>query len=208
MTIELPMFITTGTVRIGAGSNFILSPLLQPVQSNYQFAYIGELVEATASVTTNFVSQTSQAAPLLSYNLLSNSASAIESSGPPDDCAVSVSVAVHSALAKRIRTEYESTQLDRDAAEAARRAVNDAIRFVDFNLPGGEPLVMLSDDGVLSLQWRLGDRGVMLVFTGDATGTYSIKEPGGFYATGAEDFPLERGLVEKVRAAMDNQAAA
>jgi len=141
------------------------------------------------------------------YDMLSISPAPIESIPLPVDYAVQILDPMHSSLSKKIRDAYQSAQLDHDAAETARRAVNDAIRFVDFNLPGGEPLVMLSDDGVLSLQWRFGNLGVMLVFTGDGTGTYSIKQPGGSYAIGAKDFRLEDGLAEEVRAAIDAQAA-
>ncbi len=141
------------------------------------------------------------------YDVLSISPAPIESIPLPVDYAVQISDPMHSSLSRKIREAYQSAQLDHDAAETARRAVNDAIGFVDFNLPGGKPLVMLSDDGVLSVQWRLGHLGVMLVFTGDGTGTYSIKRPGGSYAVGAKDFRLEDGLADEVRAAIDAQAA-
>jgi hypothetical protein len=171
---------------------------------------MNNVVGAWADFITNYLFQMNRATvpTPLNCNVLSFSSAAVESIAPSDDCVVQISDPVHSPLAKKIRAVYESTRLDQDDAESARRAVNDAIKFVDFNLPGREPLVMLSDDGVLSLQWRLGNWGVLLVFTGDGTGTYSIKQPGGSYAIGAKDFSLEHGLVEEVRAAIDARAVA
>ena len=194
----------------GGLASLRLSLAPQTPRSQYALAYICNAVGAWADLATSFLSQVNRlAVPITeNYTVLSVSPAAVESIAPSDDCAVQISNPVHSPLANKIRAVYESTQLDEDAAELARHAVNDAIKFVDFNLPEGEPLVMISDDGVLSLQWRLGSRGVMLVFTGDDTGTYSIKNPGGSYAVGAKDFPLEDGLVDELRAVIDARAPA
>jgi hypothetical protein len=159
---------------------------------------IGRTLAALGDLTSNLLPQIGRALASLNYDALSINASA------GVGYTITTADSVHSVLANRIRAVYVSTTLDEDALEAARRAVNDAIAFVDFNLPKGKPLVMLSDDGVLTLQWRLGGRGVIIVFTGDGTGTYSIKEPGGYYAVGAKEFNLVEGLDEQVRTAIDN----
>jgi hypothetical protein len=203
VTQEAAMLMPRAAALIGEISSLGLRPLPRPNQTNYLLACIG-----WGELAVNVVSQMSQAAVSVNYDVFSINAVAVESMGLPADCAAAISTPVHSGLAKRIRAVYENTELDEDAVGSTRRAVNDAIRFVDFSLPRGEPLVMLSDDGVLSLQWRLGNRGVMLVFTGDGTGTYSIKEPEGSYAVGAKDFRLEDGLIEEVKAAIDSRAAA
>src|SRR5262249_21235720 len=94
------------------------------------------------------------------YDMLSISPAPIENT-LPSDCGVQITEPMHSSLSRKIREVYEHTQLDDEATELARRAVNDAIKFVEFSLPGGSPLVMLSDDGVLSIQWRHKNSGVM-----------------------------------------------
>ena len=207
---ELPTFMPGETAAITRPASLSLLMDRQPILSDYGFVSISQTVRAWADLITNSFSQSTPAVspPAVSYDVLSVNPVAMESITAPDDCVIQISDPVHSRLAKKIRAVYEIAELEKDAAEPARRAVNDAIKFVDFNLPGGEPLVMLSDDGVLSLQWRRGERGVMLLFPGDGTGTYSIKEPGGSYAIGARDFPLEAGLVEEVRAAIDTREAA
>lgn len=42
----------------------------------------------------------------------------------------------------------------------------------------------------------------MLVFTGDGTANYSIKVPGGQYATGGREFKLSSGLPDDARQAI------
>jgi hypothetical protein len=166
-------------------------------------APIGGTSTALADLTRNFLPQIGWGPALapFSYEVVRVSASA------GVGYTITTAHPVHSGLGDRIRAVYESTTLDEDALELARRAVNDAIAFVDYNLPEGTPIVMLSDDGVLTLQWRLDDRGVMIVFTGDGTGTYSIKEPAGYYAVGAKEFSLVEGLDEQIRAAIHNAQA-
>lgn len=163
---------------------------------------MGRAFTAWGDLTSNFLRQIGRTAlASLNYDTIRINASA------GVGYTITTPDPAHSVLADRIRAVYESTTLDEDFREPARRAVNDAIAFVDFNLPEGTPIVMLSDDGVLTLQWRLDDCGVMIVFTGDGTGTYSIKEPGGYYAVGAKEFNLAEGLDEQIRTAIRNAQA-
>jgi hypothetical protein len=99
-----------------------------------------------------------------------------------------------SRLAEEIAAVHKATDLDEEAAETARSVVGDARRFVAAHLPHAEPRVLLSDDGVLTLQWRKDDRGLIMIFSGDGTATFSIREPGGFYSTNGIEFHLSEGL--------------
>jgi hypothetical protein len=109
-----------------------------------------------------------------------------------------------SQLAKAIRATHSRTVLDNDVVESARRAVDEACAFVERELPNYSPTVMLSDDGVVMLQWRSPDTGVLLIFTGDGTGSFSIKKPGGRYSEGTEEFSIAGAIPVDARAAIDS----
>jgi hypothetical protein len=66
---------------------------------------------------------------------------------------------------------------------------------------------MISDDGIVMLQWRSADRGVLLIFTADGTASYSIKRAGGLYSTNREEFPLSDDLPVTVRSEIDTIVA-
>ena len=103
-------------------------------------------------------------------------------------------IAFASRLAKSILAQQKKTVLEDEAIEIAQRSVNDACVFVERELPDAAPSVMLSDDGVLMLQWRNADQGVLLIFTGDGTGSVSIKLRGGIYSVPGDDFSIDDKL--------------
>ncbi len=81
--------------------------------------------------------------------------------------------------------------------------MNQAVSFADTYLRDQSPSIML-DDGMLALQWRGVNHGVLLVFSGDGTATYSIKRPGGQYATSGVEFQLAGEMPMDVREAIDS----
>ena len=84
-----------------------------------------------------------------------------------------------SPLVAAIETIGQQTSVDSGYEEIARSAVSDAAAIALREFPDAHPNIELTDEGVLTLQWQGRNGGVILVFTGDATATYSIKEPGG-----------------------------
>jgi hypothetical protein len=87
-----------------------------------------------------------------------------------------------SELRKRIDAGRVAATIDPDARELADAAVRDAKRVVDHAKLRGEPRVMFTDDGILTLQWQRGDYGVALLFAGDGEVSIAFKKPAQFYA--------------------------
>jgi hypothetical protein len=81
-----------------------------------------------------------------------------------------------------------------------RRAIDsiiDAMAFIDTQkIDTTIPIIMLSAEDVLTLQWRNETSGIALHFFGDGTGIYSIKTPEPNYAAIA--FELINGLPAEV----------
>jgi hypothetical protein len=103
-----------------------------------------------------------------------------------------------SQLANAITAAHDATVFDPEEADVARAALADAKRFVNAYLPDAEPSILWSDDGLLTLQWRKDRRGLIVIFPGDNTATYSIKEPGGFYSANGREFPVTAGLPAEI----------
>jgi hypothetical protein len=112
-----------------------------------------------------------------------------------------------SPLVRTIRIVHARAVLESGAAETAQRAVGDACAFVERAIPNYRPSVMLSDDGAVLLQWRKADRGVLLIFTGDGTANFSLKEPGGRYTSGGDEFSIAGSVPTKIKAAIDRVVA-
>ena len=65
-------------------------------------------------------------------------------------------------LEKRVSLERDSTQIDEDFLRYADAAVRDALSVIRrHNLSEAEN-VMISDDGILSIQWRKGNIGAAM----------------------------------------------
>lgn len=85
--------------------------------------------------------------------------------------------------------------LEDKAAEAtANRAMADAATFLDAHFFRVFPHAMLSEEGIVMLQWRSGDRGTLLMFSGDGFVTYSSHGPDRDYISNSEEFPILNGL--------------
>ena len=111
--------------------------------------------------------------------------------------------ALESPVAAAISNAVAKCALDDDARRDAQRAADEAGAFATRELSTDSPRVMIADDGTVMLQWRNADRGVLLLFTGDGTASYSIKHAGGLYATNRAEFSLKDRLPAKVRSAID-----
>lgn len=98
---------------------------------------------------------------------------------------------------------YNCAKIEPGADEDARKAVYQATEYTRQWLCERRPHVSVSDDGTVTLQWRRGGRGVLLIFTGDNTACYSLKPPGGFYATNGASVPIGRELPDDVMAAIE-----
>lgn len=114
-----------------------------------------------------------------------------------------------SQLAQTIRgLDLTPVASDPDAMDVARRAITEAAAFADHYLPDTVASVHLSDDGVVTLQWRAPDRGVLVAFMGDGTGVLSVKVPGGNYASAGREIDLSKGLPAAALAAIEEISGA
>jgi hypothetical protein len=107
------------------------------------------------------------------------------------------------ALPDSVLAAYSRAKIDMEAAEETLHAVDQAYRFSDRVARGKRPRVSISEDGVVTFQWRKPDRGVLLVFTGDGTVGCSVKQPGGLYSANNMSIGIEDRLLEGVLSAID-----
>lgn len=113
---------------------------------------------------------------------------------PGDVLDVTALVSVNPDLAAtvdKINASLEGGRVDEDSLDAARLAVGQAIEFIHRNDLPGRPRVMMSDDGVLTLQWRGDELGAALVFTGDGTVSVAFKNAEKSYSETREDVALD-----------------
>jgi hypothetical protein len=103
-----------------------------------------------------------------------------------------------SSLAGRIQRLRDDVFLEPASEKQADAAISDAVEFVQRELPDGRPRVQLTEDGVITLQWRNEDVGVLMVFAGGGTVTYSIRTPGTSYASGARELSLQSPLPDEL----------
>jgi hypothetical protein len=99
-----------------------------------------------------------------------------------------------SEIAIQIKNELDDTELDPEFQPIARAAAEDAIEFMDAHLAGESPLVMISDDGTLMLEWRGKQAEVLLMFRGDDDAAFSVSAKGEFYADGLKQFHPSEGV--------------
>jgi hypothetical protein len=108
-----------------------------------------------------------------------------------------------SSLPAGIEAAFPSASVDPEYEEVARHATSDATVLARREFPTSHPVIELAEDGVLTLQWQSESKGLIIVFTGDGTATYSVKELGGRYATNGTEFELKAGLPAGARAAIE-----
>lgn len=114
------------------------------------------------------------------------------------------SAAVVNALAERIHRITSDFAVEPEIAESIEIAKSQAINFALAELPAElEALVNLSEDGVLTLQMRSPNKGILVMFTGDEVATYAVKSLGGHYATNIKEFDVAKGPPRNLRKAID-----
>lgn len=97
----------------------------------------------------------------------------------------------------------DQTVVDHEYLDKARAAKDQAMSFVRRNRLTGNPRVMMSDDGVLTLQWRNGANGAALIFPGDDTVSFAVKNARQMYSENSmDDAPLNAPLPEEFRHAL------
>lgn len=85
-------------------------------------------------------------------------------------------------LERLIIQERQTAPIDDDSKAFADAAVHDSLELVRrLNLSGADN-IMISEDGIVSLQWRKGDHGAAMLFTGDGKVSVSLAAPGKLYS--------------------------
>jgi len=97
---------------------------------------------------------------------------------------------IASRLAELIAAERLIAKIDKVNVAIADAATHDAMIMVRRVKLGGTPHILLSDDGILALQWQRGEYGVALLFAGDGVASISFRRPGQFYAENGIDVPI------------------
>ena len=99
-----------------------------------------------------------------------------------------------SKLAGRIDAAQAAADVDITSLDAANSAASDAKTLLGRSTLDGEPLVMFSDDGILTLQWQRGHYGVALIFAGDGEASIAFSKPGQLYAQNGIDIKITDDL--------------
>lgn len=100
-------------------------------------------------------------------------------------------------LFKVIATERAIAKIDMENVQLADAAMRDALFVVQRANLRGDPKVMFSSDGILTLQWQRGERGVALIFAGDGMVSLAFRQPGKFYAENGIDVAIAEELPER-----------
>ena len=101
---------------------------------------------------------------------------------------------IDNPLIAQILTERAIARFEGEFGTVANAAVEDALTVVQRNDLGGTPLVMFSEDGILSLQWERDRYGVGLIFAGDRSVSVVFRRPGQFYAENGIEVPVDGDL--------------
>jgi hypothetical protein len=108
------------------------------------------------------------------------------------------------SILDRLAYSVDQSVIDHEFLEKARAAKDQAVTLVRRNRLIGRPRVMMSDDGVLTLQWRNGSNGAALIFPGDGTVSFAVKNAQQTYSDSSlGDAPLDSPLPEEFRAALE-----
>jgi hypothetical protein len=111
-------------------------------------------------------------------------------------------VASRSSLAKIIIAERLRSDVDAECSAIADAAKQEAVAIVQrWNL-SGDPRVMFSDDGVLTLQWQRDEYGVALIFAGDGMASIAFRRPGQLYAENGIDVAINENIPKQFADAM------
>jgi len=97
-------------------------------------------------------------------------------------------------LEKSIRDERMRADIDADAKATADQATTDAIQIVRRENLAGNPNLYFAEDGFLSLQWKKGDLGAALIFSGDAKVSIALRKPGRYYSDSGAEIDVAESL--------------
>ena len=107
------------------------------------------------------------------------------------------------SILDKLTYSVDQSVVDHEYLEKARAAKDQAAFVVRRDRLTGNPRVMMSDDGVLTLQWRNGTNGAALIFSGDGTVSFAVKNAQQMYSDSSlDDAPLDASLPEEFRAAL------
>lgn len=98
------------------------------------------------------------------------------------------------AFIKLLNEKVARARLDPDDRNLAQVAKRDAVLF--FRRLGARfnPVLSVADDGVINVHWRGKRRGVLIVFTGDGTATFSILKPSGSYTRNIREVSVSAAI--------------
>lgn len=65
---------------------------------------------------------------------------------------------------------------DDNARLVALRAMTDAVKFLDVNSFPVEPYLMMSEEGLVMMQWQTYTSGFLVLFVGDGSVSYSTSD--------------------------------
>lgn len=102
-----------------------------------------------------------------------------------------VAVEFKEVLLSSLVSAYSSETFDNDSDVRAFDSIVDAlVATSSLNLKRQPSAIIISDEGFLTLQWVKGDRGLLLVFSGDREATYSVRLPNARYSDNVCEFKL------------------
>jgi hypothetical protein len=85
-------------------------------------------------------------------------------------------------LERRLSLERQASSIDDDSLIYADSAVRDALLVIRRHNLSDSENVSISEDGILSIQWRNITGGAAMVFTGDGKVAVSVAAPGKLYS--------------------------
>jgi hypothetical protein len=101
---------------------------------------------------------------------------------------------IRTALVRQIKIERAGAEIEEGQEDVANRATRDAIEMVVHSRLDGNPRVMQSSDGILTLEWHGANDGAALIFAGDGRAAISLRRNGGLY----EDYGREVGIKDRL----------
>ncbi len=85
-------------------------------------------------------------------------------------------------LEKRVQLERKHASIESDSLAFADTAVREALATIRRHNLSGADNIAVSEDGILSMQWRKIALGAAIVFTGDGKASVSIAMPHKLYS--------------------------
>ena len=92
------------------------------------------------------------------------------------------------------RQIFAFSEIDSDQVNVAIAAKQEAVDFVLGCGVSAIPSVVFSEEGAVSLEWVQVDCSVLVVFSGDGVGAFSVRRGQGFYSSKIIEFDLDRKM--------------